>query len=170
VINFGVIYGMGSVALADQLGISRDQARAFIDQYFQTYDGVRAWREDCLKQARERGYVTTLLNRRRYVREILSENAGVRSLAERTAINTPIQGTAADLIKVAMIRVFRKLREEGLQTRILLQVHDELVFEVPEAELDKVQPLIREEMEGVESLVVPMRVDIKAGKNWSEAH
>jgi DNA polymerase-1 len=131
---------------------------------------VKAWRQACLEQARERGYVTTLLNRRRYLREIHSENPGIRSLAERTAINTPIQGTAADMIKVAMIRLFRRLREEGLATRMLLQVHDELVFEVPEAEVDTVKPLIREEMEGVMPLDVPMRVDMQEGKNWSEAH
>jgi DNA polymerase-1 len=170
VINFGVIYGMGQVALAEQLGITRDEARAFIDQYFQTYEGVKAWREACLEQARENGYVTTLLNRRRYLRDIFSENAGLRSLAERTAVNTPIQGTAADMIKVAMIRVFRRMRDEGLETRMLLQVHDELVFEVPEAEMETVRPLIREEMEGVLALEVPMRVDMAAGKNWSEAH
>jgi DNA polymerase-1 len=170
VINFGVIYGMGQLALADQLGITRDEARAFIDQYFQTYEGVKAWREDCLRQAREKGYVTTLLNRRRYVREISSANAGARSFAERTAINTPIQGTAADMIKVAMIRIFRRMREQRLQTRMLLQVHDELVFEVPEEEMAEVQPLIREEMEGVMSLDVPMRVDMESGKNWAEAH
>jgi DNA polymerase-1 len=170
VINFGVIYGMGQNALADQLGITRDEARAFIDQYFQTYEGVKTWREACLGQAREKGYVTTLLNRKRYLREIHSENPGIRSLAERTAVNTPIQGTAADMIKVAMIRVFKRLRAQGLHTRMLLQVHDELVFEVPEAEMEVVKPLIREEMEGVMPLEVPMRVDMESGKNWSEAH
>jgi DNA polymerase-1 len=170
VINFGVIYGMGQHALADQLGITRDEARAFIDQYFQTYEGVKIWREACLEQAREKGYVTTLLNRRRYLREIHSENPGFRSLAERTAVNTPIQGTAADMIKVAMIRLFQRLRDQGLQTRMLLQVHDELVFEVPEAEMEVVKPLIREEMEGVMPLEVPIRVDMESGKNWSEAH
>ncbi len=170
VINFGVIYGMGQNALAAQLGISREEARAFIDQYFQTYEGVKAWREACLEEAREKGYVTTLLNRRRYLREISSENAGARSLAERTAVNTPIQGTAADMIKVAMIRVLRRLREQGLETRMLLQVHDELVFEVPEAELEAVKPLLREEMEGGMALDVPLRVDMAYGKNWSEAH
>ncbi len=170
VINFGVIYGMGPYALAEQLGISRKEARAFIDQYFQTYAGVKAWRERCLEQARKEGYVTTLLNRRRYLPELKSDNAGVRALAERTAINTPIQGTAADLIKVAMIRVFDALEVEGLGTRMLLQVHDELVFEVPDEELEAVQPLVRREMEGVMELEVPLRVDMKAGRNWSEAH
>jgi DNA polymerase-1 len=169
-INFGVIYGMGQNALAEQLGISREDARAFIDQYFRTYGGVKAWREACLEQAREKGYVTTLLNRRRYLREIRSENAGSRALAERTAVNTPIQGTAADIIKVAMIRVFRRLGKAGLKTRMLLQVHDELVFEVPEAEAEAVKPLIREEMEGVMPLAVPMRVELALGRNWSEAH
>ncbi len=170
VINFGVIYGMGSFSLAQQLDISREEAKAFIDQYFQTYRGVQIWREACLEQVRERGYVTTLLNRRRYVRDLTSKNQGVRAMAERTAVNTPIQGTAADIIKLAMIRVFKRLQEEGLQTRMLLQVHDELVFEGPEAELEAVKNLVREEMEGVMPLQIPLKVDMQAGKNWSEAH
>ncbi len=170
VINFGVIYGMGSFSLAQQLNISREEANAFIDQYFQTYSGVKAWREECLDQVRKAGYVTTMLNRRRYVRELSSKNQGVRAMAERTAINTPIQGTAADIIKLAMIRVFKRLREKPLQTRMILQVHDELVFEVPEGELEAVSDLVREEMEGVMPLQIPLKVDMQTGKNWSEAH
>ena len=114
--------------------------------------------------------MTTLLNRKRDLPEISSKNASVRSFAERTAINTPIQGTAADMIKMAMIRIHHRLREGGFLSRMLLQVHDELVFEVPEAELEKLKPLIKEEMEGVMPLQVPLKVDMKAGKNWSEAH
>ncbi len=170
VINFGVIYGMGQNALADQLGITRDEARAFIDQYFQTYEGVKDWREACLEQAREKGYVTTLLNRRRYLREIFSEHAGIRSLAERTAVNTPIQGTAADMIKVALIRLLRRLREQGLEPRMLSHAPHQPAFQGHEAELENEKPLIREEMEGVMPLEVPMRVDMEIGRNWSEAH
>lgn len=170
VINFGVIYGMGAYGLAEQLGISMGEAREFIEQYFLTYSGVKAWQEACLQEARKTGYVKTLLNRKRPLPEISSRNANVRSMAERTAINTPIQGTAADLIKVAMIRVFHRLGEEGFRTRMLLQVHDELVFEVLEPEREKVRPLIREEMENVMPLQVDMKVDMEQGKNWSEAH
>jgi len=170
VINFGVIYGMGAYGLAEQLGISRTAAREFIEQYFKTYGGVKAWQETCLEQARQNGFVTTLLHRKRPLPEITAKDAGLRSFAERMAINTPIQGTAADLIKVAMIRVFHRLRREGLRTRILLQVHDELVLEVPEAERQRVQVLLREEMEGVMPLRVPLKVDMKEGTNWSEAH
>jgi DNA polymerase I len=170
VINFGVIYGMGAYGLAGQLGISRGEAAAFIDHYFQTYSGVKAWQEACLVEARKTGYVTTLLNRKRPLPEISSGNGSVRSMAERTAINTPIQGTAADMIKVAMVRVFHRLREEGFRTRMLLQVHDELVFEVPETERERVTPILRQEMEGVMPLDVPMKVDVQHGRNWSEAH
>jgi len=169
-INFGVIYGMGAYGLAEQLGIPRSDAAAFIDHYFQTYSGVKAWQERCLEEARKTGAVTTLLGRRRPLPEINARDGSVRSMAERTAINTPIQGTAADMIKVAMIRVFHRLRERGLHARMLLQVHDELVFEVPEAERKRVPPIVREAMEGVMPLDVPLKVDVQAGADWSEAH
>jgi DNA polymerase-1 len=169
-INFGVVYGMGAFGLAEQLGISREAAREFIERYFQTYQGVKSWHSACLEEARKNGCVTTLLNRRRPLPEISSRDAAMRAMAERTAINTPIQGTAADLIKLAMIRLFRRLEEEHFQTRMILQVHDELLFDVPEAELERVKPLIREEMEGVMPLKIHLRVDIREGRNWSEAH
>ncbi|MEW6440236.1 MAG: DNA polymerase I [bacterium] len=170
VINFGVIYGMGAYGLAEALGIPRKTAQTFIEQYFAHYGGVKAWREACLEQCRASGYVTTLLNRRRLLPEIVSRDAPVRALAERTAINTPIQGTAADIIKLAMIRIHRRLRSDSLETRMLLQVHDELVFEVPEAELERARQLVREEMESVIPLKVRLKVDIQSGRNWSEAH
>jgi len=169
-INFGVIYGMGSYGLAEQLGIPRGEAADFIDHYFCTYSGVKAWQETCLEEARKTGCVTTLLGRRRPLPEIEARNGSVRAMAERTAINTPIQGTAADMIKAAMIRVFRRLRDQGLRSRMLLQVHDELVFEVPEAERERIRPLVREAMEGVMPLNVPLKVDMQDGANWSEAH
>jgi len=169
-INFGVVYGMGAFGLAEQLSISREAAREFIEHYFQTYQGVKNWQQACLEEARKSGYVTTLLNRRRPLPEISSKNAGMRAMAERTAINTPIQGTAADLIKMTMIRLFHRLRDGGFRTRMILQVHDELLFDVPEAELEKVKPIIRDEMEGVLPLKIPLKVDLHEGRNWSEAH
>jgi len=170
VINFGVIYGMGPYGLAGQLGISQGEARTFIDHYFETYSGVKAWQEACLEEARRNGYVSTLLNRKRPLPEITSRNGSIRAMAERTAINTPIQGTAADMIKVAMIQVFHRLLGEGFRSRMLLQVHDELVFEVPEDEREAIRPIIRKEMEEVMPLDVAMKVDMEEGKNWSEAH
>ena len=169
-INFGVIYGMGAYGLAEQLGIPRGEASAFIEHYFGTYSGVKAWQEACLEEARRTGCVTTLMGRRRPLPEIGARNGSVRAMAERTAINTPIQGTAADMIKAAMIRVFHRIRDQGYRSRMLLQVHDELVFEVPEAERDTLPHLVREEMEGVMPLNVPLRVDMRDGANWSEAH
>jgi DNA polymerase-1 len=145
-------------------------AQAYIANYFQKYHEVRDYIDKSLEQARERGYVTTLMNRRRYLPDIKSPNRSVRQFAERIAINAPIQGTAADLIKVAMINIHRKLVKEGYKTRLILQIHDELVFEVPQGELEEIEALVKEEMEGVVKLYIPLKVDIGAGKNWAEAH
>ena len=170
VINFGVLYGMSAFGLAKELGISQKLAQAYIDGYFQRYAKVREYLDGLLAQARQEGYVTTLFKRRRYLPEILSPQPAIRQFAERTAINAPIQGTAADLIKVAMVRIFRRLAGEGLAAAMIMQVHDELVFEVPLAERERVNALVREEMEGVLKLAVPLRVEIGAGRNWDEAH
>ena len=170
VINFGVLYGMSAFGLARELGITQKLAQAYIDSYFQRYQGVRAYLDGVLAQARQDGYVTTLLRRRRYLPEIMSPQAQVRQFAERTAINAPIQGTAADLIKVAMVRIFRRLAEERLSAAMIMQVHDELVFEAPVSEKPRVIALVREEMEGVLKLSVPLRVEVSAGQNWDEAH
>ncbi len=170
VINFGVIYGMGPYGLAEELHIPRGRAHEFIENYFATYTGVKEYRERCLAEARTRGYVTTLFNRRRYLPELNSKDPATRSIAERTAINTPIQGTAADIIKVAMIRIHHRLHAQGYRSRLIMQVHDELVLEVPEDEVAKIEVLVREEMEGVVSLSIPLKVDVHIGKNWSEAH
>jgi DNA polymerase-1 len=170
VINFGVIYGMGPYGLAEELRIPRARAHEFIENYFATYTGVRDYREACLEEARAKGYVTTLFNRRRYLPELASKDPAARSLAERTAINTPIQGTAADIIKVAMIRIHRELRARRLRSRIIMQVHDELVLEVPEEEVPTLVPLVRRQMEGVVELRIPLKVDVHVGRNWSEAH
>lgn len=170
VVNFGIIYGMSAYGLAKELGVDQKVAQAYIDGYFQRYRGVRAYLDKVLEQAREKGYVETLLGRRRYLPEILSSNTAARKFAERTAINTPIQGTAADLIKLAMIRIHKRLGAEGCSSCMLLQVHDELLFEVPEPEREKVEGLVKEEMEAVHSLDVPLKVDLGWGKNWAEAH
>ena len=170
VINFGILYGMSAFGLAKELDVSQKLAQAYIDEYFQKYEGVRAYLDRTLAQARRDGYVTTILNRRRYLPEINAENANVRQFAERTAINTPIQGSAADLIKMAMIRIDRRIGEEGLRARMIMQVHDELVLEVPDGERQAVIDLVRGEMENIMHLLVPLKVDIGCGKNWDEAH
>jgi DNA polymerase-1 len=145
-------------------------AQAYIANYFQKYHEVRDYIDKSLEQARERGYVTTLMNRRRYLPDIKNSNRSVRQFAERIAINAPIQGTAADLIKVAMINIHRRLMEEGRKTKLILQIHDELVFEVPQGELEEINALVKEEMEKVVKLYIPLKVDIGVGKNWAEAH
>jgi DNA polymerase I len=170
VINFGVLYGMSAFGLAKELGVSQKLAQAYIDSYFQRYRGVRDYLDGLLAQARRGGYVTTLLRRRRYLPEIHSPQPAVRQFAERMAINAPIQGTAADLIKVAMVRIFRRLAEERLSATMIMQVHDELVFEAPVSERGTLAALVRGEMEGVLKLSVPLRVEISAGRNWDEAH
>jgi DNA polymerase-1 len=170
VINFGVLYGMSAFGLAKELGITQKQAQAYIDGYFQRYRGVRTFLDGILEEARRQGYVTTLLNRRRYLPEINSSNVAVRQFAERTAINTPIQGSAADLIKVAMVNIHRLLEGKKLRSAMILQVHDELVLEVPSEEKEEVMALMKQEMEEVISLQVPLKVDIGSGRNWDEAH
>jgi len=169
-INFGVIYGMGARALAKQIDVTTREASAFIDTYFQTYPGVREFIDTTIDQARREGYVKTLLGRRRWLPDIDSSNNRVRSFQERIAVNTPIQGTAADLIKLAMIRIDADLRQQQLAALLLLQVHDELVLEVPVEELDRVSELVRTGMEQVYELEVPLVVDICTGNNWEEAH
>jgi len=169
-INFGVVYGISAFGLAKQLDISRREAQEFIDRYFERYPGIRTFMEACIAEAQEKLYVTTLLGRRCAIPEINSQNGAVRGYAERNAINYPVQGSAADIIKVAMVKIAARLDREGLQTRMLLQVHDELVFDVPEAELDTVALLVKEEMEGAVDLSVPLLVEVGSGRNWREAH
>ncbi|MBN2171531.1 MAG: DNA polymerase I [Candidatus Krumholzibacteriota bacterium] len=170
VVNYGVLYGMGAAGLAQRLRIGRAEAQAFIDEYFASFPGVRGWIEATLAAARKEEAVTTLLGRRRPLPDIGSSNGRVRSFAERVAVNTPIQGTAADLIKLAMIRVDARLRESGLAARLLLQVHDELLFECPAEERDRLAAAVTRIMEGVAELAVPLAVDWGAGRDWLEAH
>ncbi len=169
-INFGIIYGMGPGKLSEELGIDRKRAKEYIEAYYERYRGVARYRDQMIAMARQKGYVTTLFNRRRYLPGINHAKQRVRAEAERMAINTPIQGTAADLIKKAMINIHKRLNQEGFGARMLLQVHDELLFEVPEAELEVLEILVKEEMEGVYPLRVPLKVDINRGRNWGEAH
>jgi DNA polymerase-1 len=170
VINFGIIYGMSAYGLAQQLNIEPKIAQAYIDEYFKRYKGVQAYIEKSLEEARQKGYVTTLFQRRRYLPDIQSPTAVVRQASERMAINTPLQGTAADIIKVAMIRIQNQIEELRLLTKMIMQVHDELIFEVPEEEVEKALPMIQKEMEGVMELSVPLKVSIQSGKNWAEVH
>ena len=167
-VNFGVLYGMSEFGLATQLGLARSEARAFIENYFARLPTVAGYLDSTKKQAAEQGYVTTLLGRRRYIPEINTPNWQIRSQAERTAINMPIQGTAADIIKVAMIRIDRALQERRLAAKMLLQVHDELVFEVPEREVDEVRSLVVDLMENAFPMIVPLSVEAKTGKNWQD--
>ncbi len=168
-INFATIYGQGPFALARQLGITQDEARDFIRRYFERFAGVRAWLDHTVEEARRRGYVETLFGRRRYIPELKDRSFSVRAFGERTATNSPLQGSAADLIKVAMVRIHRRLGQQGLGGRMVLQVHDELVFEVPEAELEAVQGVAKREMEGAAALRVPLVVTIGMGRNWLDA-
>ncbi len=168
-INFGLLYGMGAFSLSRDLGVSTAEAKAFIEAYFAQFPGVRRTLESVVEEARREGRVTTLFGRERPIPEIHASNGAVRANAERMAQNAPFQGTAADIVKIAMIRVDRRLRREKLAARLLLQVHDELVFEVPEGETKRLRALVTEEMEGAAALAVPLRVDVGAGPNWLAA-
>jgi DNA polymerase-1 len=165
-VNFGIAYGMGEFGLASRTGMTREEADAFIKTYFQNFQGIAEWQQTTLSSTREKGYAETLFGRRRYLPAIRSTNFQVRSAAEREAINMPIQGTAADIIKVAMIRVDEELRKRGFQSRMILQVHDELIFECPMDEADAVGALARELMPGTLELKAPLKVDVKRGKDW----
>jgi len=168
-INFATIYGQGALALSRQLGITLEEAKAFIKHYFERFAGVRAWLDKTVEEARQRGFVETLVGRRRYIPELRDRNFSIRAFGERTATNSPLQGSAADLIKIAMIRIHAALKEAGLGAKMLLQVHDELVFEIPEGERSVAGALVKREMEGVADLRVPLVVSIGAGKNWIDA-
>lgn len=168
--NFGIMYGISSFGLSQRLKCSRTEAKQIIDDYFASFPSIRGFIDSTLASARANGYVETLFGRRRYVPDVNSHNGNIRSLAERNAVNAPIQGTSADIIKLAMIAVDRRLREEGLKARMVLQIHDELVLEVPTTEIDRVRDILVNEMEGVMSLNVPLTVECNYGKTWLEAH
>jgi DNA polymerase-1 len=168
-INFATIYGQGAHALSLQLKITNAEARAFIDRYFERFAGVRRFLDSCVEFARDHGYVQTLFGRRRYIPEVRERNFNIRAFGERTAANSPIQGSAADLIKIAMIRVAAALRAAKFESVMLLQVHDELVFEAPAGEVSRLQVLVKKEMEGAAALAVPLLVDVGVGPNWLES-
>ena len=171
-VNFGIIYGISSFGLSQRLNgeVSRTEAQQIIEEYFRQYPGVKRFQDKTIEQAQKDGYVETLTGRRRYLRDINSKNGMIRSAAERTAINTPIQGTAADMIKIAMVRVAALLDGGGYKTRMLLQVHDELVFDLHLGEKDELVPKIEEAMKTALPLSVPVRVESGTGKNWLDAH
>src|SRR5206468_762663 len=165
-INFATIYGQGAHALSRQLKIAHSEAKDFIEKYFQRFSRVREYLDSMIDFAREHGYVQTIFNRRRYIPELRDRNFNIRAFGERTAANSPIQGSAADLIKVAMIRIHAALEAHKLEARMLLQVHDELVFEAPDSELHEVSALVKHEMEHAAELSVPLVVDLGSGNNW----
>ena len=168
--NFGIMYGISSFGLAQRLHLPRGQAKALIDDYFAAFPAIRGFIDDSIAFARENGYVETLFGRRRYLPDISARNATVRALAERNAVNAPIQGTSADIIKLAMIGVAQRLKESGLKSRMVLQIHDELLFEAPAAEVPQLQELVKDVMENVIKLSVPLTVECSSGNNWLEAH
>jgi len=165
-VNFGIVYGLSDFGLARDIKVSRQEARRYIDNYFARYTGVKTYIDRIIREAREKGYVTTLLNRRRYLPDLFSPNRTVRGFGERTAMNTPIQGSAADIIKLAMVNIHRELAEHGLGAKMILQVHDELIFDTPVEEINQLKELVRRYMENALALDVPLVVDIKVGPNW----
>ena len=168
-VNFGIVYGISDYGLSQNLQITRKEAKEFIDKYFEIYPDVQNYMKEIVQDAKHEGYVTTIMNRRRYLPEITSSNFNIRSFAERTAMNTPIQGSAADIIKKAMIDLEARLEKENLRARLLLQVHDELILEAPEEEMDILNKIVPEVMEKTVSLQVPLKVDASYGKNWFDA-
>lgn len=168
-VNFGIVYGISRFALAEDLGVSRKEADDYMNQYFATYSGVRHYMDKIVKTAKKQGYVATIMGRRRYLPELESPVFNIRAFGERVALNAPIQGSSADIIKLAMINTARRLRAENRKAKLILQIHDELIIEAPLAEAEQIKTLLREEMENVMRLSVPLTVDVAAGKNWAEA-
>ena len=168
-VNFGIIYGISGYGLSENLGISTKEASNFIEQYLNTYPGIKTYMDETIKKAHENKYVKTLFNRKRNIPELDNKNYMIRSGAERIALNTPIQGTSADIIKIAMVEASKKLKESNMKTKMILQVHDELIFDVFKDELDMVKEIVKETMEGVCKMSVPLKVDIEVGTDWYEA-
>ena len=170
VVNFGIMYGAGPYRMSQELGISMADAKILIDNYFDTYPGIRKYMDDTISLARDRGYVETLYKRRRKTGNLNASNRNIVQAEERVAINMPIQGTAADIIKIAMINIHKKMESENYQSKMILQIHDELLFECPKTEVEKLAAMVVEEMEGAVQLSVPMKVDWNYGSSWFEAH
>jgi DNA polymerase-1 len=168
--NFGIIYGISSYGLSERLTIGRKEAKELIDGYFSSYPGIKVYMDESIKKARENGYVTTMFGRKRYLPDIHSRNQVVRGNAERNAINAPIQGSAADIIKIAMVSIHRRLNEDNYSSKMILQVHDELIFEAVLPELERLREMVIFEMSNAVKLRVPLKVDWGTGMNWLEAH
>jgi DNA polymerase-1 len=168
-INFGIVYGMGAFTLSRDIKVSVKEAGRYINSYLSHYSGIKKYLDNCVEDAKEKGYVTTLFNRRRYLPELNDSNAMQRKFGERVAKNMPIQGTAADIIKIAMINVYNRLKAENLEARLILQVHDELIVESPENEVEQVKDILRQEMENAAKLKVNLVVDVNIGKTWYES-
>ena len=168
--NFGIIYGISSFGLSERLTIGRKEAKELIDGYFNSYPGVKIYMDESINKARDLGYVTTMFGRRRYLRDIHSRNQVVRGNAERNAINAPIQGSAADIIKIAMVRIDERMRSEKFMSKMILQVHDELIFEVEISELERLKEMVLFEMSNAVKLDIPLKVEWGTGNNWFEAH
>ena len=169
-VNFGIIYGVSAFGLSNQTELNRTQSKELIETYYKTYPMLSAFVRDQIDFARENGYVETISGRRRYLKDINSQNAVIRGAAERNAVNAPIQGSAADIIKMAMINIHKRMQENNYRTKMLLQVHDELVFDVYKPELDTIKSLVRYEMENAYNMSIPLSVEMDIGKNWLEAH
>ena len=168
-VNFGIVYGISSFGLSQDLSITRKEAADYIERYFETYPKIKGFLDELVEQGKKKGYVTTMFGRRRPIPELKSSNFMQRSFGERVAMNSPIQGTAADIIKIAMNRVYKRLKEEGLRSRLVLQVHDELLIETYKEEIEQVSAILEEEMKGAANLSVELEVDMHQGNNWYEA-
>ena len=168
-VNFGIVYGIGAFSLAQDIGVSVAEADKYIKNYLNTFSGVKKYMEDTVEFAQQNGYIATLYGRRRALPEITATNKNIVSFGKRVAMNTPIQGTAADIIKIAMVRVYRRLQKDGLRARLILQVHDELIVEAPEQEVEQVKTLVQEEMQQAAQLKVLLKADVGVGKTWLDA-
>jgi DNA polymerase-1 len=168
--NFGIIYGISAFGLAERLNISRKESKELIDQYYENYPTIKSYMDQTIEDAQKNGYVKTLYNRKRYLPDINSKNATVRNFAIRNAINAPIQGTAADIIKIAMVKIFNILELKKFKTKMILQIHDELIFNVPKEEYSEVYDIIKTEMENCCKLSIPLDIEANKGLNWLEAH
>ena len=168
-VNFGIVYGISEFGLSEQTGINRREAKDFMEQYLEHYSGIKNYMDDIVNEAKSKSYIDTAFRRRRYIPELKSNNYMVRKFGERVAMNTPVQGTAADIMKIAMINVYRKLKEEKMEAKIVLQIHDELLIEAPISEKEKVKKILVEQMENAAKLNVPLKVEAEEGKNWLSA-
>jgi len=170
IVNFGIIYGVSAFGLSNQTNLTRSESKLIIENYYNSYPLLKEFMSNQINYARENGFVKTIVGRKRFLNDINSRNGMIRSSAERNAVNTPVQGSAADIIKISMIKIFNDLNKNSMKTKLILQVHDELIFEAPLDEIDEAKKIIIENMENAYKLEVPLTVDIGVGKNWLEAH